>query len=77
MDVRQGQEQQQQQVPSQRYGKRKSRRQEQIEWRGNKVKEFSVKGFSQRRIANKMKISLALVNEDLPSLRNKARDNKV
>jgi hypothetical protein len=41
------------------------------------VKELSVKGISQRRIANIMKIFLPLVNEDLPFLRKRARDNKV
>jgi transposase len=30
----------------------------------DKVKELSVKGYSQRKIAEIMKISLALVNED-------------
>jgi hypothetical protein len=77
MDVGQGQEQQHQQEPSQRYEKWKSRRQEQIEWRRNKVNELSVKGYSQRRIAGIMNISLALVNEGLQVLRNKARGNKV
>ena len=46
-----------------------------LNWRRDKVKELSVKGYTQRRIAEIMKISLALVNEDLQYLRNKARDN--
>jgi predicted transcriptional regulator len=46
-----------------------------LNWRRDKVKELSVKGYSQRRIADIMKISLALVNEDLQYLRNKAREN--
>ena len=39
------------------------------------LEELSVKGYSQRRIADIMKISLALVNDDLQFLRSKARDN--
>ena len=46
-----------------------------LNWRRDKVKELSVKGYSQRKIAEIMKISLALVNEDLQHLRNRARDN--
>lgn len=46
-----------------------------LNWRRDKVKELSVKGYSQRRIADIMKISLALVNDDLQFLRSKARDN--
>lgn len=46
-----------------------------LNWRRDKVKELSVKGYSQRRIADAMKVSLALVNEDLQYLRNKAKEN--
>ena len=46
-----------------------------LNWRRDKVKELSVKGYSQRKIAEIMKISLALVNEDLQHLRNRARDD--
>ena len=46
-----------------------------LNWRRDKVKELSVKGYSQRRIADMMKISLALVNEDLQFLRQQAREN--
>ena len=46
-----------------------------LNWRRDKVKELSVKGYSQRKIADMMKVSPALVNEDLQYLRNKARDN--
>jgi hypothetical protein len=35
-----------------------------LNWRRDKGKELSVKGYTQRRIADKMKISLALVNDD-------------
>ena len=46
-----------------------------IQWRRDKVKELSVKGFTQRRLADTLKVSLALVNEDLQHLRLKTKDN--
>lgn len=46
-----------------------------LDWRRDKVRELSVKGYTQRKIADTLKVSLALVNEDLQYLRNKARDN--
>ena len=46
-----------------------------LNWRRDKVKELSVKGYSQRKIADIMKVSPALVNEDLQYLRNRARNN--
>ena len=46
-----------------------------LNWRRDKVRELSVKGYTQRKIADALKISLSLVNEDLQYLRNKARDN--
>ena len=46
-----------------------------LNWRRDKVKELSVKGYTQRRIADTLKISLTLVNEDLQYLRLKAEDN--
>jgi hypothetical protein len=46
-----------------------------LNWRRDKVKELSVKGYSQRRIADILKISLTLVNEDLQYLRLKAKEN--
>lgn len=46
-----------------------------LQWRRDKVRELSVKGHNQRQIASILKVSLALVNEDLQFLRNKARES--
>jgi predicted transcriptional regulator len=46
-----------------------------LNWRRDKVRELSVKGCSQRKIADTLKISLTLVNEDLQYLRLKAKEN--
>ena len=46
-----------------------------LNWRRDKVRELSVKGSTQRKIADVLKLLLSLVNEDLQYLRNKARDN--
>ena len=46
-----------------------------LNWRRDKVRELSVKGYSQRKIADTLKISLTLVNEDLQYLRLKAKEN--
>ena len=52
-----------------------SKSEQRLNWRRDKVKELSVKGYTQRRIADTLKISLALVNEDLQHLRLKAKEN--
>jgi predicted transcriptional regulator len=46
-----------------------------LNWRRDKVRELTVKGYTQRRIADILKISLALINEDLQYLRLKAKEN--
>ena len=46
-----------------------------LQWRRDKVRELSVKGYNQRQIATTLKIGLASVNEDLQYLRAQARDN--
>ena len=46
-----------------------------LNWRRDKVRELSVKGYTQRRIADTLRISLALVNEDLQYLRLRAKEN--
>jgi predicted transcriptional regulator len=46
-----------------------------LNWRRDKVRELSVKGYTQRRIADMLKVSLTLVNEDLQHLRLKAKEN--
>ena len=46
------------------------------EYNGVEIKsELSVKGHNQRQIASILKVSLALINEDLQYLRNEARAN--
>ena len=46
-----------------------------LQWRRDKVRELSIKGFNQRQIATTLKVGLASVNEDLQYLRAQARDN--
>ncbi|MGB7663650.1 MAG: hypothetical protein WBL67_13030 [Nitrososphaeraceae archaeon] len=46
-----------------------------LNWRRDKVRELSVRGYSQRKIAEIMKISSTLVNEDLQFLRKRAKGN--
>ena len=46
-----------------------------LNWRRDKVRELSVKGYTQRKISDVLKISLSLVNEDLQHLRLKAKEN--
>ncbi|MGH9977219.1 MAG: hypothetical protein ACRD8Z_15505, partial [Nitrososphaeraceae archaeon] len=46
-----------------------------LNWRRDKVRELTVKGYTQRRIADILKISLTLVNEDLQYLRFEAKEN--
>ena len=46
-----------------------------LQWRRDKVRELSVKGYSQRHIATTLRVGLASVNEDLQYLRARARDN--
>jgi len=36
-----------------------------LQWRRDKVRELSVKGYNQRQIASTLKIGLASVNEDM------------
>jgi hypothetical protein len=46
-----------------------------LQWLRDKVRELSVKGYSQRHIATTLKVGLASVNEDLHYLRARARNN--
>ena len=41
-----------------------------VEWRRDKVLLFSPQGFSQRDIADKIKVSIGTVNKDLSFLRD-------
>ncbi len=46
-----------------------------IEWRREKVREYSIKGYSQRDIARELQVSLRLIEKDLAYLRLKAKEN--
>jgi DNA-binding NarL/FixJ family response regulator len=44
-------------------------KQQQLEWRRAQVLELSSQGYSQREIANKLRVDLAAVNRDIQFLR--------
>lgn len=46
-----------------------------LEWRRDKVREYSAKGFTQREIAAELHVPLTDVNRDLKHLRQQARQN--
>ena len=46
-----------------------------IEWRREKVQLLVSQGYTQREIADKIKVSLGTVNNDLSYLREQAREN--
>lgn len=46
-----------------------------IEWRREKVREYSIKGYTQRGIASELQVSLRLIEKDLAYLRLKAKEN--
>ena len=46
-----------------------------IEWRREKVREYSIKGYTQRGIAAELQVSLRLIEKDLAYLRLKAKEN--
>jgi len=46
-----------------------------LQWRRDKVRELSVKGYTQRQIASILKVNLTSVNEDLQYLRQQAKQN--
>ena len=46
-----------------------------IEWRRDKVREYSIKGYTQRDIATELQVSLGLVEKDLKFLRENAKHN--
>jgi hypothetical protein len=46
-----------------------------LQWRRDKVRELSVKGYNQRQIASILKVGVASVNEDLQYLRQQAKHN--
>ena len=46
-----------------------------IEWRREKIFLLSSQGFSQRDIADKLKVSVGTINKDLSILREQAKEN--
>ena len=46
-----------------------------ITWRRDKVREYSIKGYTQRDIAAELQISLGLVEKDLSYLRTNSKEN--
>jgi hypothetical protein len=50
-------------------------KQQQLEWRRAQVLELSSQGYSQREIANKLRVDLAAVNRDIQFLRQQAQEN--
>jgi hypothetical protein len=46
-----------------------------VEWRREKVQLLVSQGYTQRDIADKIKVSLGTINNDLSYLRKKAREN--
>ena len=47
----------------------------QIQWRRDKVREYSIKGYTQRDIAEELQVSLKLVNKDLLLMREQSKNN--
>jgi transposase len=50
-------------------------KQEQLEWRRAQVLELASEGYSQREIAAKLQVDLAVVNRDIQFLRQQDQDN--
>jgi hypothetical protein len=48
-----------------------------LQWRRDKVRELSIKGYTQRDIAAELKVPLTDVNRDLKYLRNRSKSNIV
>ena len=46
-----------------------------LQWRRDKVREYSIKGYTQRDIAAELQISLGLVEKDLKYLRKQSKHN--
>jgi hypothetical protein len=52
-----------------------SKVEQRLQWRRDKVRELSIKGHTQRQIAEILKVALVTVNEDLQYLRLQAKQN--
>ena len=46
-----------------------------LRWRRDKIREYSIKGYTQREIAAELQVSLSDVNRDLKYLRQQAKHN--
>ena len=46
-----------------------------LRWRRDKIREYSIKGYTQRDIAEELPVPLTDVNRDLKYLRLKAKEN--
>ena len=51
-----------------------TKKQQQIEWRRNKIDELSVKGFSQSEIARMLEIDKSAVSRDIAFLKEEAKE---
>jgi hypothetical protein len=52
-----------------------NKRVQELQWRRDKVREYSIKGYTQRDIATELQVSLGLIEKDLAYLRLKAKEN--
>ena len=53
---------------------RNTKKQQQIEWRRNKINELSVKGYSQSEIARMLEIDKSIVSKDITFLKEEAKE---
>ncbi len=51
-----------------------TKKQQQIEWRRNKIDELTVKGFSQSEIAKMLEINKSIVSKDIVFLKEEAKE---
>ncbi len=48
---------------------------QQLQWRRDKVRELTIKGWTQRQIAEELKIDQAIINRDLKYMRQESSKN--
>lgn len=53
----------------------RARSQQELQWRRDKVRELSTKGWTQRQIADKIQLDVAIINRDLKYLRYESAKN--
>jgi DNA-binding transcriptional regulator LsrR (DeoR family) len=49
--------------------------QQALNWRRDRVRELTIKGWTQREIASELKIDNAMINRDLQFMRKQAKEN--